>query len=87
MDGAEDQGRSAKAKLPTLKVGIGYPDTWRDYSALQIVRGDAFGNAERAEMFDYRVPPREAGPAARPQRVVDDAADGQRGEPAAAERA
>jgi putative endopeptidase len=45
---------SAKAKLGTLRVGIGYPDAWRDFSALSIVRGDAFGNAERAERFDYQ---------------------------------
>ncbi len=44
---------SARAKLASLRVGIGYPDTWRDYSALRIVRGDAVGNAERAEAFDY----------------------------------
>ncbi|PYR68234.1 MAG: peptidase M13, partial [Acidobacteria bacterium] len=44
---------SAKAKLATLKVGIGYPDSWRDFSKLQIVRADAVGNAERAELFDY----------------------------------
>jgi putative endopeptidase len=44
---------SAKAKLASLKIGIGYPDTWRDFSKLQIVRGDAVGNAQRAELFDY----------------------------------
>jgi putative endopeptidase len=44
----------AKAKLAALKVGIGYPDHWRDYSGLKVVRGDAFGNDERAQMFDYR---------------------------------
>jgi putative endopeptidase len=44
---------AAKAKLATLKVGVGYPDTWRDYSGLKIVRGDAIGNADRAELFDY----------------------------------
>jgi predicted metalloendopeptidase len=44
----------AKAKLATLKVGVGYPDHWRDYSELEVVRGDAFGNKERAELFDYR---------------------------------
>jgi predicted metalloendopeptidase len=42
----------AKAKLAVLKVGIGYPDRWRDYSGLQVVAGDAFGNLERAEMFE-----------------------------------
>jgi putative endopeptidase len=45
---------NAKAKLGTLIIGIGYPDTWRDYSKLEIVRGDAFGNAWRAELFDYQ---------------------------------
>lgn len=40
----------AKAKLTTLKVGVGYPDKWRDYSQLRVVRGDALGNAERAEL-------------------------------------
>jgi len=44
----------AKQKLETLKVGVGYPDHWRDYSALQIVKGDALGNAQRAELFEYR---------------------------------
>jgi putative endopeptidase len=43
----------AKAKLATLKVGVGYPDHWRDYSGLEVVRGDAFGNARRAQLFDY----------------------------------
>jgi putative endopeptidase len=44
----------AKAKLAALKVGIGYPDTWRDYRQLEVVRGDAYGNAERAALFEYR---------------------------------
>ena len=44
----------AKAKLAALKVGVGYPDRWRDYSALEIVRGDAAGNAARASLFEYR---------------------------------
>jgi predicted metalloendopeptidase len=44
----------AKAKLLALKVGVGYPDTWRDYSALDVVQGDALGNAQRASLFRYR---------------------------------
>ncbi len=43
----------AKAKLATLKVSVGYPDKWRDYSGLQVVPGDAFGNLQRAELFEY----------------------------------
>ena len=44
----------AKAKLAALKVYVGYPDQWRDTSALEVVRGDALGNKLRAELFDYR---------------------------------
>ena len=44
----------AKQKLATLRVGVGYPDTWTDYRGLQIVKGDAFGNRQRAELFDYQ---------------------------------
>ena len=44
----------AKAKLATLKISVGYPDQWRDYSGVQIVRGDAYGNSERADAFEYR---------------------------------
>jgi putative endopeptidase len=44
----------AKAKLATLKVGVGYPQHWRDYTALEVKRDDAFGNAQRAELFEYR---------------------------------
>ncbi|WP_306600094.1 M13 family metallopeptidase [Geothrix sp. 21YS21S-2] len=44
----------AKAKLAVLKVGVGYPDRWADYAGLKVVPGDAFGNAERADLFEYR---------------------------------
>jgi predicted metalloendopeptidase len=44
----------AKEKLATLKVGVGYPDKWRDYSGLKVTHGDAFGNFERAEEFEYQ---------------------------------
>jgi predicted metalloendopeptidase len=44
----------AKQKLATLRVGVGYPDRWTDYRGLQIVKGDAFGNRQRAEIFDYQ---------------------------------
>jgi predicted metalloendopeptidase len=44
----------AKEKLSTLHVGVGYPERWTDYSGLEVVRGDALGNAERAERFEYR---------------------------------
>ncbi|MBI1213904.1 MAG: M13 family peptidase [Alphaproteobacteria bacterium] len=44
----------AKRKLQGLRVGIAYPDRWRDYSRLEDVRGDAIGNVIRSEEFEYR---------------------------------
>jgi predicted metalloendopeptidase len=43
--------QQAFAKLAGLEIGVGFPDTWIDYSTLDIVRGDAFGNMRRAEAF------------------------------------
>src|ERR1700719_1041759 len=43
----------AQAKLTTLYVGIGYPETWRDYSAYDVKAGDLFGNFWRGGLFDY----------------------------------
>lgn len=44
--------RAALAKLEELTEKIGYPDRWRDYSGLRIVRGDALGNSLRANEFE-----------------------------------
>jgi len=44
----------AKAKLKALRVGVGYPDQWCDYTDLEVVRGDALGNAQRASTFEYK---------------------------------
>ncbi|HKE23419.1 MAG TPA: M13 family metallopeptidase [Terracidiphilus sp.] len=42
----------AKEKLQAVANKIGYPDKWRDYSKLNIVRGDALGNTVRASEFE-----------------------------------
>ena len=42
----------ALAKLVALRVGVGYPDSWIDYSTLDVERDDAFGNLRRAEAFN-----------------------------------
>jgi putative endopeptidase len=44
--------QKALAKLAALRIGLGYPDRWIDYSTMHIVRGDAFGNMRRAETFN-----------------------------------
>jgi endothelin-converting enzyme/putative endopeptidase len=43
----------AKEKLRTVMNKIGYPDKRRDYSRLEIVRGDFLGNQERANAFEF----------------------------------
>ena len=44
----------ALAKLDRLYVGIGYPDTWEDWSDVRIDPDDAFGNAQRIADRNYR---------------------------------
>jgi predicted metalloendopeptidase len=43
----------ALEKLAAFHPKLGYPDKWRDYSALSIVKGDAFGNSVRANVFEW----------------------------------
>ncbi|HEX8388902.1 MAG TPA: M13-type metalloendopeptidase [Sphingomonas sp.] len=50
---APETKAKARAKLAAFTPKIGYPDKWRDYSALRIVPGDVLGNAERANEFEY----------------------------------
>jgi len=44
----------AQAKLTTLYVGIGYPETWINYSAYEVRADDIFGNIWRGNLFEYR---------------------------------
>ena len=44
----------AQAKLSTLYVGIGYPETWHDYSNFEVKPDDAFGNIWRGNFSDYQ---------------------------------
>lgn len=45
---------AAHRKLQTLEVGIGHPEQWRDYSALEIRPDQAWGNVSRASLFEYQ---------------------------------
>ncbi len=45
--------KAAHEKLEKIANKIGYPDKWRDYSKLTIVRGDALGNSQRADQFEF----------------------------------
>jgi len=43
----------ALEKLHTVANKIGYPDHWRDYSKLDVVRGEEMGNVLRARQFEF----------------------------------
>ncbi|HEX8624581.1 MAG TPA: M13 family metallopeptidase [Allosphingosinicella sp.] len=44
----------ALKKVRSIVVGVGYPDTWRDYSALQISGDNAYANQKNAAFAEYR---------------------------------
>jgi predicted metalloendopeptidase len=46
--------KQALAKLRAIENKIGYPDRWRDYSSLAVVRGDLVGNVQRANAFEFK---------------------------------
>ena len=46
--------KEALVKLHAIANKIGYPDQWRNYTALTIVRGDALGNSQRANAFEFK---------------------------------
>jgi putative endopeptidase len=50
----EETKKQALVKLQAITNKIGYPDKWRDYNKLKIVRGDALGNAMRATEFESK---------------------------------
>ncbi len=45
--------KQAEEKLNNFRQKIGYPETWRDYSSVQIRRDDLLGNLQRANAFEY----------------------------------
>ncbi|HTG32254.1 MAG TPA: M13 family metallopeptidase [Thermoanaerobaculia bacterium] len=46
--------KQALVKLQAVRDKVGYPERWRDYSALEVRRGDFTGNVERALAFESR---------------------------------
>jgi endothelin-converting enzyme/putative endopeptidase len=45
--------QQALVKLHGMANKIGYPDKWRDYSKLEIIREDELGNVKRARKFEF----------------------------------
>ncbi len=48
-----DTKAQAELKLAAIRDKIGYPNTWRDYSALTVKRDDLVGNLERSSVFEH----------------------------------
>ena len=46
--------QQALTKLASIRNKIGYPDKWRDYSSVTIIRDDFAGNADRTHQFETR---------------------------------
>ncbi len=46
--------RAAREKLATFAPKIGYPDSWQDYSTLEVRAADAFGNYIRSGVYAWR---------------------------------
>ncbi|PYP92992.1 MAG: M13 family peptidase [Candidatus Angelobacter sp. Gp1-AA117] len=46
--------KQAEVKLQAITNKIGYPDKWKDYSTVKIVRGDLLGNSQRARAFGVK---------------------------------
>jgi putative endopeptidase len=44
--------KAAEEKLSMIRNKIGYPEKWRDYSALKVERGDLIGNLRRNAVFE-----------------------------------
>ncbi len=50
---SENTKKEALKKVDKFLIKIGYPDKWRDYTALKIVKNDLYGNGTRATEFEY----------------------------------
>ncbi|HYP04796.1 MAG TPA: M13 family metallopeptidase, partial [Bryobacteraceae bacterium] len=46
--------KRALEKLHAISDKIGYPEEWRNYTALEIKKGDAIGNSFRANTFEFK---------------------------------
>ena len=46
--------QEALKKVQGIVVGVGYPDTWRDYAGLQISADNAYANQKNARLWEYR---------------------------------
>jgi endothelin-converting enzyme/putative endopeptidase len=50
---APETKKEALAKVHNIVVGVGYPDTWKDYSGLNVSAGTAYANKQAASKVGY----------------------------------
>ena len=50
---SEETKQQAMVKLSKFNPKVGYPDEWRDYSAMDITEGDLVGNVKAAAVFGH----------------------------------
>jgi putative endopeptidase len=50
---APETRAEAKAKVESMDVAVGYPDTWKDYSTLELAADTAYANKQAAEKQRY----------------------------------
>lgn len=50
----DETKKEALDKLSKFTTKIGYPDEWRDYSAIEIRADDLYGNLQRAALAEYK---------------------------------
>ena len=48
----DDTKKAAEEKLAMIRTKIGYPEKWRDYTALKVESGDLIGNLRRSNVFE-----------------------------------
>src|SRR6185369_15185506 len=46
--------QEALKKVQNIVVGVGYPDSWRDYSGVTIAADNAYANQKAVELYEYR---------------------------------
>jgi len=51
---SDETKKQALDKLGKVRNKVGFPEVWRDYTALEIKRGDLYGNASRSAVFETR---------------------------------
>lgn len=50
---SKETREAALRKLENFEVQVGYPNEWRDYSSLNVKKGDVYGNAKNGVAFEW----------------------------------